>query len=186
MAKTLREDLAQARAVYHPLRFSVLVRLMKKPGTVKQVAEAIGESPNRLYYHFKLLEEHGLIRVSGTRIVSGIVEKEYESVPGRYKLSSIAGEDLGGMSGVFGAVLQDAFTELGKALERDHQDPDPPLSERPLFHWSTVALTQRRERELRQRIGQLVQELAAASQDEADEKRPIGIMLALYPAVSET
>jgi len=181
VAKTLREDLAQARVVYHPLRFSVLVRLMKKPGTVKLVAEAIGESPNRLYYHFKLLEEHGLIRVSGTRIVSGIVEKEYESVPGRYKLSSMAGEDLGGLGGVFGAVLQEAFTELGTALERDHQDAALPLSERPLFHWSTVSLNQRRERELRQRIGQLVQELAAASQDDADEQRPIGVMLALYP-----
>ena len=33
--------------------------------------------PNRLYYHVNLLEEHGLIRVTDTRLVSGIVERTY-------------------------------------------------------------------------------------------------------------
>src|SRR5512141_1410755 len=33
--------------------------------------------PTRLYYHVNLLEEHGLLRVASSRVVSGIIEKSY-------------------------------------------------------------------------------------------------------------
>ena len=45
--------------------------------TVKQLAQSMGVAPTRLYYHVKMLEEHGLLVVGDTRIVSGIIEKQY-------------------------------------------------------------------------------------------------------------
>ena len=44
-----------------------------EPSTVKEVARKLGTSPSKLYYHVNLLEEHGLLKVTDTRIVSGII-----------------------------------------------------------------------------------------------------------------
>lgn len=48
--------------------------------TVKQVAQSMGVSPTKLYYHVKMLEEHGLLVVGNTRVVSGIIEKQYHVI----------------------------------------------------------------------------------------------------------
>ena len=50
-----------------------------RPSTVKEVARKLGASPSKLYYHVNLLEEHGLLKVTDTRIVSGIIEKQYQA-----------------------------------------------------------------------------------------------------------
>jgi len=50
-----------------------------RPSTVKEVARKLGTSPSKLYYHVNLLEEHGLLKVTDTRIVSGIIEKQYQA-----------------------------------------------------------------------------------------------------------
>ena len=48
--------------------------------TVKQLAKMMGVATTKLYYHVKMLEEHGLLLVGETRIVSGIIEKQYQVV----------------------------------------------------------------------------------------------------------
>ena len=48
--------------------------------TVKQLAKEMGVTPTKLYYHVKMLEEHGLLVVGDTRVVSGIIEKQYQVI----------------------------------------------------------------------------------------------------------
>lgn len=70
-------DLETLKVLADPLRLRIIEAIGDKPHTVKQVAKMLGLPPNKLYYHVNLLEEHGLIRVVDTRIVSGIIEKIY-------------------------------------------------------------------------------------------------------------
>ncbi len=71
-------DLDTLKVLTEPLRMRILALLRDRPRTVKEVAQALDIPPTRLYYHFNLLERHGLIRVVGTRLVSGILEKRYQ------------------------------------------------------------------------------------------------------------
>src|SRR3954467_12474429 len=62
-----------------PLRQQIIEALLDDAKTVKQVAVELDLAPTKLYYHVNLLEEHGLIQVTETRIVSGIIEKHYRA-----------------------------------------------------------------------------------------------------------
>lgn len=70
-------SLETLKVVADPLRKRIL-ELFDKPNTVKAIARQLGTTPSKLYYHVNLLEEHGLLRVTDTRIVSGIIEKQYQ------------------------------------------------------------------------------------------------------------
>ncbi|MFY9587836.1 MAG: helix-turn-helix domain-containing protein [Actinomycetota bacterium] len=70
-------DAAALKALADPMRMQILLELAADPKTVKQVAAALETGPTRLYYHFKILERAGLIRVIERRMVSGIEERTY-------------------------------------------------------------------------------------------------------------
>lgn len=78
-------DLETLKVVTDPLRLNILNFLRGEPRTVKELARALHLSQTKLYYHIGLLEEHQLIRVTGTRLVSGILEKQYQATA--YKLT---------------------------------------------------------------------------------------------------
>jgi len=78
-------DLETLKVVADPLRLNILNLLRGSPRTAKELARALHLSQTKLYYHIGLLEQHGLIRVVGTRLVSGILEKQYQATA--YKLS---------------------------------------------------------------------------------------------------
>lgn len=70
-------DVATLQVVADPLRLRLLEQLRREPQTVKQLAAALDVAQTKLYYHIKLLEERELIRVVETRVVQGIIEKQY-------------------------------------------------------------------------------------------------------------
>src|SRR6476659_4447233 len=71
------KDLETLKVISDTTRIRILEMLVEKACTVKELARVLNLTPTKLYYHINLLEEHGLIRVVGTRIVSGIIEKQY-------------------------------------------------------------------------------------------------------------
>lgn len=77
--------------------------------TVKQVAKLMDVSPTKLYYHIKLLEEQGLIIVGDTRVVSGIIEKQYHVVAHNITLSQNA---LSTQEGPKDKALEDALKSI--------------------------------------------------------------------------
>lgn len=79
VAEFVIEDLETLKVVADPLRLQIVELVFDHPHTVKQVAQKLDLPPSKLYYHFNLLEKHGLIRIASTRIVSGIVEKSYQT-----------------------------------------------------------------------------------------------------------
>ena len=70
-------DAETLRIVSDPLRLRMLELMRERPQTAKGLATALRVSRTKLYYHLNLLAERGLITVAATRLVSGIVEKQY-------------------------------------------------------------------------------------------------------------
>jgi DNA-binding transcriptional ArsR family regulator len=72
-------DLETLKVVADPLRSQILEILILHPATVKQIAEKLGLTPNNLYYHINLMEKHGLIAVTETRMIANMLEKLYQA-----------------------------------------------------------------------------------------------------------
>src|SRR4051812_17141092 len=72
-------DLETLRVIADPVRVQILEASVMEPRTVKQIARLLGIPATKLYYHINMMEEHGLLRVVGTRLVSGILEKQYRA-----------------------------------------------------------------------------------------------------------
>lgn len=71
------KDLEAAKAIADPLRLQIIEVLLPKPLTVKQIADKLGLTPSKLYYHVNILEEHEIIRLVDTTIHGNIIEKHY-------------------------------------------------------------------------------------------------------------
>lgn len=76
-------NMEKLKAISDPLRFEILkqIGLVNRKGercTVKQLGKLLKMPPTKLYYHVNILEEHELLVVGETQVVSGIIEKHYQ------------------------------------------------------------------------------------------------------------
>lgn len=106
-------EVETARALMEPMRLAIL-RALTQRGlrklTAKEIAEELDEGQTKLYRHLKQLEEHGLVHVAETRVVSGIIEKRYAASQKRLTID-------GGMLGLAEIDPDDAAGPLTAPLE---------------------------------------------------------------------
>lgn len=67
------------RMMSDPMRIRI-VGALNEPHTVKELATLFDVPVTRLYYHINLMEEHGMIQVVDTQIISGLIEKRYQAI----------------------------------------------------------------------------------------------------------
>lgn len=72
------EDPRVFEVLNNPLRFRIVRRLVE-PKSIREVAEEMDAPPTRLYYHFNLLEEVGVIQVVETRKVGAMLQKVFQT-----------------------------------------------------------------------------------------------------------
>jgi len=65
----------------HPLRGAILYQLLKGKTTASQIGETLGEKPDRIYYHLKILKENGCIGDPEVVVRKNYLEKYYELSP---------------------------------------------------------------------------------------------------------
>jgi DNA-binding transcriptional ArsR family regulator len=80
------DNLDTLKVITDERRLQMLELLVQQPYTVKQLAAELELAPTKLYYHIKQLEDHELIRVVETQVVSGIIEKTYRAVARRFSV----------------------------------------------------------------------------------------------------
>jgi DNA-binding transcriptional ArsR family regulator len=80
------DRLEQAEALLKPRRIEIMRRLAE-PRTCTQLAAELGDSPQKVYYHVKRLQQAGLVELVDERRVRGITEGIYRAVAGSYWLS---------------------------------------------------------------------------------------------------
>lgn len=85
----------EIKALSDPYRFKILDCFyeMKKPATVKQIADKLGEVPANIHYHVKKLEKFNILTMDHTEEVKGIIAKYYMPTAERFEIK--CNEDVG-------------------------------------------------------------------------------------------
>lgn len=180
-------DLETLKIIADPTRLEVL-RSLKRPRTVKEVAEILETDPTKLYYHIRQLEKHALIRVVETNIVSGIIEKTYQVSARHFRVeeSLLAATEMTdeNLDTIFHAIFDVARNEIRRSIHAGLMklnDSTPP--EKHGIAKTTMYLTEEQTIELFGKLESLMKEyetLSKANEAESAVKAQ-GLLIAFYP-----
>jgi len=170
-AELVISDLETLKVLADPLRLSILEYLMR-PSTVKRIAEKINKPATKLYYHFNLLEKHGLIVLVDTRIVSGIIEKHYQAAARVYRVAKDLlapgstefdeGLELT-LTGMFAATKQEILDNIHDATI--NMASDAPWHKRMNLSQSRFDLDIKQFAKLRDKFSSLLEEFNRLSEE---------------------
>lgn len=180
-------ELETLKVISDPLRWQMIELLTVKPQTVKQLAEKLGLAPSKLYYHINLIENYGLIQVVETRLVSGILEKHYQTIAPEFEIDPELlnfGTRAGRES--INAILLSTLDATRDDLLRSLQARAFALDSGATPHPRTANVTRQISRipedkaaEFSKRLFTLMQEFEAADDEQGDQT--YAMMVALYP-----
>ncbi|WP_051755347.1 ArsR/SmtB family transcription factor [Kitasatospora purpeofusca] len=184
------EDAATLKALADPLRLAILDVLVTSaatgPLTAKEIAAALDEPQTKLYRHIKQLEKAGLIRVAGTRLVSGIVESRYSPAQESLRLApEIFSSDS--------PTRVDAYDAMLAAMDRVRGDfraaamagrvdfsRDDSGAQSGLFSHFTYRVTPERLVRLRGQLAAVINELHAEGNSTAEDAVDVTMFTLLY------
>lgn len=167
--------------VVHTVRGTIL-RYLRRPHTVGELAELLGVPITRLYHHVNRLEADGLVRVEATRRVGGVVERRYRAVARSLELSPALyeqaegpelGRAVGGIFDVAKSALQREF-ELGSHVGYFHDD-------RAIVSLGELRLTDERRDELMARLRSIIDEFTGDAPPPDDPRSPFRLFVAAFP-----
>ena len=183
----LISDLETLKVLSDPLRMRVLEAMQDKPVTVKVMAQRLDTSPKKLYYHVNLLEQHGLVVVVDTQVVSGIIEKWYQVAACSFavdrNLLTVIDDPRGPMNdlltSIFDATREDILRAARQHLiKSSHEDP----KRRTLYLTHSVLKLLSDERdEFSDRLQALIEEFTTSDQNDDLQRSNYGITIAFYP-----
>lgn len=188
------KDLETLKVISDTTRIRILEMLVEKACTVKELARALDLTPTKLYYHINLLEEHGLIRVVGTRIVSGIIEKQYRvlaySIDIDRSLINLGTEGSDAALDKMLRVIFDATREdVRDALKQGLMDmgEDDPRKRKGLAFRTMAKLTPEQARNFQERLLEVIKEFSVINDDvkgkEPEDCRSYGLTVAFFPSI---
>lgn len=175
------DDLDLMAEVTHPVRSTILRRL-KEPRTVAQVAELLDVPITRLYHHVNRLTDVGLIRVVATRQVAAVTERRYQTVALSFGIGPelLTSTDPRELSAALGALFDLAKVDFQRFVESDGITVDDDDQSTTLA-LSAVQLTDGRRRELLQRVEDLLEEFKSDAADDDPAATQINLFIAVNP-----
>ena len=178
------DDVEVLKAMADPTRLAILAALMKSGPdlpvmSVKELAAELGEPQTKLYRHVKQLEAAGLIRVAGTRLVSGILEQRYQACQRDLTLArSFLYEHADESELVVEAMLDRYFDGFRAAFRADRPPADDvPEGEsyrKPVLFYSELKLSPAQATELVSKLQEIMD-----SQKHDGTEDPDGVTLNL-------
>src|SRR5437879_10750323 len=114
----LVEKPEQAGALLNPLRLELLKRA-DEPRTCTELAEALGETPQKIYYHVKVLERAGALEKVEERRVRAIQEGYYQATARSYWLATSLVGRVGGSRRGREQVRMGFLLDLVEGLEKE-------------------------------------------------------------------
>lgn len=187
------KDLETLRVIADPTRTQILEILVKEPQTVKQVAEKLGITQGKLYYHFNLLEKHKLIMVVETRQKANMIEKKYRAKAGEVEVdpsllnftTEQGKESINALlTSVFNSTRDDIERSL-KAREHHLQQGAKPQHRNALVKRIVSRISPTQADEFFERVCKLIKEFDESDYDQLsdtkDENVPYGLTVAYYP-----
>lgn len=182
--------LSQIKALSDPLRLRIVDLLSREARTTKQVAEALGEKPTRLYHHMEALEAAGLVVLEKTRPNRGTVEKYYRAAGRKVQIdgSLLASSDpdaLGEMRTLVTDPLEQTLADLRESL-RDRRFERSPRHPRSIIGRVPLALSAEDQDALHREVHALLEKWEARSEAGGAETTNLTIALfAISPPTKE-
>jgi DNA-binding transcriptional ArsR family regulator len=184
------KDLEALKALSDPMRVQILEIMLQGARTVKQVARELHTTPTKLYYHVNLLEQHGLIKVTSTRVVSGIIEKQYQlaaySIDIDRSLISPSGPRMDeDVDRLLSTVMDAVRRDIGRSVKAGLIDMGKQRGngERTFMLLRTLnRIPEAKAKEFVSRFEALLKEFDSVNADEPEDK-VYGMMLAFYPSI---
>lgn len=180
-------DIETLKVVADPLRLDMIDLLRTAPHTVKQLAAALDLPLKKLYYHINLLEEHGLIKVVDTRVVSGIIEKQYRAAAYLFLfdkvlfMRSTAPDDLELPPG-----LQFMFDSTRLQLKQSVRNnlvelsSTAPIDKRPFLSWDLSHMTPQQAERFYSKLAALMLEFPIQQQSDPNAQ-VYRMFMAVFP-----
>ena len=165
-------DLEALRALTDPLRLRLVDLLRQAARTAKELAAAMEVEQRSLYYHLGLLERHGLVRVVGTRMVSGIQERRYRATAYLFLYTDLASPGLPeGGAGTLGVVVSSCFAITAEEIRdsvaagRIALGDSAPADRALTSNWELLRLAPAEAISLAERLAALLAEYHIESED---------------------
>jgi len=179
-------SLEDLKLMSDPLRAHLLEALAERAHTVKELAARFRLPATRLYYHVNLLEKHGLIRVVGTRVVSGILEKHYRAAARQYRVDRMLFADPqsdreGGLETLLEFVLDGTKADIRRNMRSGRIDltQNAPHPQALLIRRGYARLTPAQTKRLAERLWGVLKDFSEAPDDGTGSL--YGLALAFYP-----
>ena len=181
-------DIDQVKALAHPLRLRIVETLGEsEPMTTKQVAEALGEKPTRLYHHVDKLEKAGLVRLTHTKKNRGTTEKYYEPIARQFRAGAdlftdeVPDEVKGALGPMVRTIFENTMSEMLRLVEVGDQAEK--LEEEGLLSYIEMHLPQENAEVVRQKLQDVLEYLQGLDEGEFgdEELRKFRLTMALYP-----
>jgi len=187
----LIDELETLKIIVNPLRIQIVESLIAAPLTVAQVAERLGLTPSKLYYHVNLLEEHGLIKVVEERQVANIIEKLYRAAAEGLEvdpalLSFATREGQENVLSVLAATLDATREEIIRSMEARAFALEQGAEKQPrkgLLNRAKSHIDQTRAAEFAERLQALMEEFEAADSpdSQSEDMHAYALLVAFYP-----
>jgi DNA-binding transcriptional ArsR family regulator len=170
------DDLALIDEVTHSVR-GMIMRRLKEPHTVAELAELLDVPVTRLYHHVNRLEQLGLIRVVATRRVGAATERRYQVVAKSFALAPHLFDDgdSRALAKAMAALFDVAKIGLQKMVEGGGLRAAD-RKERSFLSLGEVHLGPDRLAELVHRLRELVEEY-----ESEEDGEPATLFIAAYP-----
>ena len=182
LEKRVIDDPKTIKVLSDPLRIQILrvlgegVRAQPRVWTVKQLAEAIGVPPGKLYWHVKQLLAVEMIQVAEVAVVGGIIEQRYRvaQVGFRVDVEKLGGEPAGNEDAMALAETagEDYLRRLrtavmsGRAFISEDQSLAHSPHVRTIGASMDVRIPQAKAAEFAQRLAALMEEFEANEHDQ--------------------
>jgi DNA-binding transcriptional ArsR family regulator len=187
------KDLETLKVISDPLRRQILELTLVEPMTTKQIAEAVGAAPSKIYYHVRLLEKHGLIKVAETRLVANMVENLYQTAVENIRVDpSLLLSPASEGSQAFDQLIVDLFDEAKAQVRRSIQAGlihlDTSAGERPRlanarFSNTMVKIRPEKVADFRNRLSGLLEEFSALDEQGAEDGEFYRLIVGFYPSL---
>ena len=180
-------DLETLKVMTDSLRLKLIEALSHEPITVKQLAKLVGVPQSKLYYHVGLLEKQGLITIVDTQIVSGIVEKWYQSTAMSYRIDHKlfkAQPDEDAAYGLIMTVFDATLAEIRDAVDAGliNLDTEASNKDRLALSKSNTFLTPEQAELMRKQLDTIHEQFSEFSRDtNRDGKYLFTLLTGFYP-----
>ena len=176
------DDIDLLREIAHPVRGAVLRRL-KTPRTVAELAALMDAPVTRLYHHVNKLIDLGLIQVVATRQVGAVTERRYQVTALSFTLDPQLFEtsDRSEMAFALGSLFDIAKLGLQRSVEAGMQFELDNAGTHYALSLGEIHLSNTRRDELLRRLNDVVRDFASDLTDDDPHANHITLFIAAFP-----